>query len=252
MKSEPLIHEIVQMLHIPKHTLLYWEKEGLLHFERDPVNRYRKVTLSTIFELDQVVHFRNMSIPIAQIKQLPQMSLDQQAELLEKADHQLGKKIQALEQSRAYTRTQLENIKEVQRLSLTPYLDETPAFNRVVAYSSQDHWSIGNTQPDLFVLVISPQAPDRFVEGFIDDDREKKCLWERPGDAGAWKTFILRVNLEDGQRKNNDLSKHLEKLRAMGYESELVLARYMTEATEERGYFLYYKAWAQIKKINSN
>ncbi len=247
MKNDPLIHKIAQMLHIPKHTLLYWEKEGLLHFERDPVNRYRKATLSTIFEIDQVVHCRNMSLPIAQIRQLPQMSLSQQAELLEKAGCRLEEKIQALEQSRAYTQAHLENISEVQRLSLTPYLDETPAFSRVVAYSSQDHWNIGNTQPDLFVLVISPQSPDLFAEGFIDDDREKECLWECSANTGIWKTFILRVRLEAGQKKNNDLPNHLDRLRAMGYESKLVLARYMAEATEEGGYFLYYKAWAQIK-----
>jgi hypothetical protein len=116
-----------------------------------------------------------------------------------------------------------------------------------VAYSSQDHWNIGNTQPDLFVLVISPQAPALFAEGFIDDDREKECLWECSANTGIWKTFILRVRLEAGQKKNNDLPNHLDRLRAMGYESKLVLARYMAEATEEGGYFLYYKAWAQIK-----
>lgn len=249
MKNDPMLHEIAKILHIPKHTLLYWEKEGLIHFDRDPSNNYRRVALSTIFEIDQVVHCRNMDLPIAQIKQLPQMSLTQQSNLLREAVCRLEEKIYTLERSRAYTRTHLKNISEVQRLTLDPYLCEAPVFSRVVAYSPLSHWSAGNAQPDLFVLVIYPEDPNCLIEGFINNDEEGEYLWKLPDDTEIWKTFILRIRLEAGQRKNSDLAFHIGQLRAMGYESELVLARYMAEAKEEDGYFLYYKAWAQVKEV---
>jgi len=56
MKSEHTIHEAAKYFGLPKATLLYWEKEGLIHFDRIDGNRYRKLSAHTIFEIENVLH----------------------------------------------------------------------------------------------------------------------------------------------------------------------------------------------------
>ena len=235
------------MLGVPKHTLLYWEKEGLIHFRRNPLNGYRLVTPSSIFEIDQVVHYRHMGVPIAQIQQIPRMTLEELRDMFAVSNQRLDEKIRILQVAQAKARTYVSYIDEIRTLTDHPYHDAAPNFSRVGAYRASDHWSVSNAQPDLFTLVIHPEEPDTVLEGFADDNHPEP-LWERAGGEEHWKVFVLKMELENGARKNSDLVSHLQRLNLLGYRCDLILARYMAEAAKNDKYYIYYKAWARVSR----
>lgn len=249
MKNDPKIHEVAEMLGIPKHTLLYWEKEGLIHFDRDPVNGYRRISASTIYEIDQVVHYRLMGIPVAQIQQIPKMTLEDLRNLFEESNCRLDEKIHMLQAAQDRARTHTAYIGEILALTASPYQDEPPNFARVGAFRASEHWSTSNAQPDLFALVIHPDDPDSPLEGFVDDEHSQ-LLWERT-EGEQWNVFVLKMELDNGKKKNSDLLFHLRQLRRLGYACDLVLARYMAEAAKGDKYYIYYKAWARVRQMPS-
>lgn len=247
MKNDKTLREISRLLQIPKPTLLYWEKEGLIHFERDPGNNYRRVTPAALFELDQAVLYRNMEIPIRQIRQIPHMALSELEELFGRSNQQLEAKISTLRQAQRRSGEYLSRIHEVRRLSEQPYQVEQPDFEWVTEFRAEAHWSVSNMQPDLFVLVIFPRESHALLEGFAGCAApQSSVLWRKSGRVESWRTFILKMEVRDGSRKNSDLETHLGRLERMGYSSDLILARYMAEAAEEGTYYFYYKAWARV------
>ena len=70
MKEYYNIKEVARLLQIPTSTLRYWDDEGVIHAERDGENNYRKFSLSSIIELSMVSFYRNIGIPIRDLKQI--------------------------------------------------------------------------------------------------------------------------------------------------------------------------------------
>lgn len=249
MKNDKTIHQIAELLQIPKHTLLYWEKEGLIHFERNPQNGYRQVTPAALFELDQAICYRNMEIPVRRIRQIPYMTLSELEELFKRSDEQLETKICTLRQAQRRSREYRKRIQEVHSLLERPYQTESPDFECVTEFCAETHWSISNMQPDLFVLIIYPEVPGTLREGFVGHTSPKsKVLWKCGEREEKWKTFVLKMEVQNGNRKNNELVFHLDRLKSMGIDSDLIIARYMAEAVEDGTYYFYYKAWARVAK----
>ncbi len=62
------INEVSQVFGIPAETLRYIEQQGLIHPARNASNGYREYDLDTFSELCEYIRFRNMGIPVRQIK----------------------------------------------------------------------------------------------------------------------------------------------------------------------------------------
>ncbi|MEG0276206.1 MAG: MerR family transcriptional regulator [Coprobacillus sp.] len=60
-------HDIEEFLHITKHTLIYYEKEGLVSPQRDE-NGYRNYRKKDIEDLKMVIMLRTMDVSIEEIK----------------------------------------------------------------------------------------------------------------------------------------------------------------------------------------
>ena len=244
MKKEMGLHEISEYFAIPKATLLYWEKEGLIHFQRNPENNYRQITPKVLFEIENTSNYRDMGMPVALIRSIPCMSLDEMDCTFKKMEQKLSDQMDRLERSRQRAEVYRQHFAEIRRLTEAPYQDEAPDFQRVSVYK-EAHWHVANKNPDQFVLLA--EDPAHLTEGFIDNG-ESDLLWEAGNSGIQWKSFILKVKLENGQRKSNDLEEHIGRLERKGYCTGLTVARYWAEAMEADGFYGYYKAWIQVHK----
>ena len=92
---------VSNILDIPASTLRYWDKEGLVAFERNWQNYYRQVSVNTLLELLDVLDYREMDMPIGKIKQIPQMTTNDLSQLLAENRAVLQGKIAKLEQTLA-------------------------------------------------------------------------------------------------------------------------------------------------------
>ena len=62
------IHEVEKLLDIPKATIRFYEKQGLLHPQRKD-NAYREYSEADIERLKQILVLRKIGVPVEDIKQ---------------------------------------------------------------------------------------------------------------------------------------------------------------------------------------
>lgn len=247
------LKDISQLLHISNHTLHFWESKGLIHFERNPENNYRIITPNVIFEIDNILVLRGMGVPISEIARTYSMTRRELEALLERAQERLEEEIDRLNQLKIRAKQYYEQIKIIETLTMNSYEDEIPDFERVVQHTitQGENWIISTIQNYRFVLVIRDNHPEHFEEGFVylQDNyltEREKILWNRPIPIGRWKTFLLKVLMENGKRVSSNLQYHIDNLIAKGYQTGIILARHLSEANESGQWIVYYKAWVQV------
>ncbi len=252
MKDILTINEAAKYFNIPKATLLYWEKEGLIHFERMSKNNYRKFTSDTIFQIELVLHLRTLGVPIETIRKAPQMSLEERLLMYESSIIQAREKIQSLQHIEQFAKKQVAQINEASRLKLHPYGNETPDFQYLVAHS-KDTVQMESSDTGLFVLLIQDlknrkgMEPETYMEASISETKDTASLvWELPKEHTAWKTFLLDIANSKGYRSFINLSEHLLALQQMGYHPQSLVARYLCEEYKEGIVHIYFKAYVQI------
>ncbi|WP_261807051.1 MerR family transcriptional regulator [Lapidilactobacillus luobeiensis] len=62
--------KLAQLAGVSQRTIRYYENEGLLVAQRDPVNNYRWFDETQVDRLQQILFYRELALPLAQIKQI--------------------------------------------------------------------------------------------------------------------------------------------------------------------------------------
>lgn len=99
MIKKNYISQVVGQMGASPSTLRYWEKQGLLHFPREGENGYRIPDLHTMIEISEVLFYRSLSLPLEDIRKIPDLEGEELEALLERNQEKLLKKIQELELS---------------------------------------------------------------------------------------------------------------------------------------------------------
>lgn len=87
MKEKYLIGYVSRILNISKDTLRYYDKLGIVSPKKDASNSYRYYTLEDLLALSYVLIFKDLEIPLEEIKQLIQHNtLDDFKHLLDKQE----------------------------------------------------------------------------------------------------------------------------------------------------------------------
>ncbi len=89
------IREVEQCTGLPKQTIRYYEKEGLLHPTRQEGNAYRNFSEEDVRTLKLIKVFRKLDFPLATVKQMLQgetdlqLALEEQIKALQQTAEQL-------------------------------------------------------------------------------------------------------------------------------------------------------------------
>lgn len=93
--------ELAQMLGVTKQTVIYYDKIGLISPSKRGDKKYRYYTLEQADELDSILTFRNLGVPIQTLKEyLAVRNADKCIELLRKQKEQVDVEIQKLDKIR--------------------------------------------------------------------------------------------------------------------------------------------------------
>lgn len=115
MKEKYLIGYVSHILNISKDTLRYYDKLGIVSPKKDASNRYRYYTLEDLLTLSYVLVFRDLEIPLEEIKTLIQNNrLDDFNQLLDKQEAIVDSKIHRLMMLKEKVLSFKDHIKTVQ------------------------------------------------------------------------------------------------------------------------------------------
>lgn len=166
--------DVAKMLEIPASTLRYWDKEGLVRFERRLNNDYRQVSRNTLMTLLDVLDYRNMGISIEQIKQTPHMQLADLQALLGENEQALRENMRRMEETLAKIRIKTQALQRVQTLSAA-------APERIRAQMPAIYAVDLNNAAEIKQYLVPMQAVDVLMLG-------ENAEWH----AGLWRSGIGR------------------------------------------------------------
>jgi len=244
------IKEISDLMNIPKATIRYWDSEGLITPERNSQNSYREFPMAVAMELSNISFFRNIDIPVKELKRIMNSDILVQEELLADAEHRLEEKMKELQHQAERIREQKYALSEIRRLKKQELMPGQPMFNKVVEfhYLSEKHWQKIIENPGAFVLLFEAGSDTNYTYGIGYQTKEELSPEEHVIWSGENTTFYEGLLITDNQDEaKNNMKTLWEYVRRKGQIPGIAIAQYLTSGVKgQKDVWDYYKTWIAV------
>lgn len=247
MKHADFIGKLSSILDIPASTLRYWEKEGLIHFNRGE-NNYRTFTLPHIFEIGDVAFYRDIAIPIEDLKKLSSADLDSVEDILIASETKLEQDIAQVQKNLERIRLRKAAIARVRQLRKPKIVWKAlpPIYDIVFEeYTAMQH-RLNDPYKEAAYSLAS--YPDVIWGATLDNIQNRSVV--RPGDTEPRLYMNCLMMLEYHNETNLvDLKNNLAQLRqaakGFDYHPGDILGTYLISACDQLRY-TYYDCYVEL------
>ena len=202
MKKKTLtIGEMSEILNVSAATLRFWEKEDLIHVQKQS-NRYRTYTTTDLISIADILYYRNLGVPVKNIREFSSVELSEYSHFLEAQEVQLNEKLLEYRQMLQRTERLKKNYYQLLRLMVHPFTVETPDFHHIVSWDFREKERIRKyiADPSCYVWCKDTNRPHSGRKGMILSDEEKYdpagLVWEAvPGQT--YITFPVKAVIEE-------------------------------------------------------
>ena len=217
------ISRIADIVGLNASTLRFWEKENLIRFERNSDNNYRRPSVQNLLQVWDILMFRSLGIPIAEIKSCFDADIATLLNLLDKSESATERRIRELEASLSRIAERKSAIRRVEEL-----LADEPVVKyvrlpevRPLDYADKSDMELMIADCTLTGLTMesADASPDFVVLRDNPDTDETLCL-----------VGLLAVRTDAQIPLNADAL--YAAARALGYECGRLTGRYLATATE--------------------
>lgn len=238
------IHEVATLYKLPVSTLHYWEKEGLFETQRNQENQYRLFSLADIMNVWEIVFYREMHIPVKEIRKLIHDDIDAIENCYDEQEKTLQEQLRRTQEILARLERQKEMIRRIRSLRESPLRESVPD----IAFCCRDPFDLSSIQASLentydICLWIGGPHHGQAERGIFLADSDAEVIWQRK-DTGKYLEFLLKAGSEDPEE--NDLQDTLTQVRSMGLRPGTVIGRYLMMGSEDGKRYEYYRAWIEV------
>ena len=242
------IGEIAQILDIPASTLRFWERKNLFHIEKGE-NSYRRYTTTDLIHIADIMFYRTLGIPVKQVNNFAETSLQEYGSALEMSQKQLDEQIQAFAQMQRRIQLQKERHDALQHLMAEPYRVERLPFRYVVGWEFWEREKLLRyiEDPARYVWFRDTSSGDMGCKGLIweeaPSDKEKSLLWQKQGEP-RFLTFPIRAMEADNYQgvEAEEVISMVQKK----YRTGVFLACHLLTCTEEGESVEYLKGYLEL------
>lgn len=238
------IKEISDILHLAPSTLRYWDREGLLRFERDQDNQYRRFSFQSMMDICDIILYRSLAIPIRELKNLPTTGLPELEEVLETNKEKMLEKMAELQQTIVKIDNKLEMIRKIEALNEAGETLVTAQLAAVKEFRFQDEALVQRylQAPDESVIVLRTDDAYQVHYGvFMDAD--EFILREKDPEARQYLQGLVKVETENTTQHN--AAALIETARRQGFKTGMIIGRYLLTAGGDVRYD-YYQALLEV------
>ncbi len=246
MQKKDYLSSVADMFGVRASALRFWEKEGLIRFERNEENNYRTPTLSTIEDIWEILFLKSIALSSQQIKRILSAGTDDIREILSANERKLKSEIVKLKTALSKLEEKKNMLEKYYVLKDKPLmlkteteLFATPVYEttkEIIKNFLHDESSSGifceKGATPVYALLLSERE---FTEKFHRAPKEKKCVYG-----------LLRVNVYG--REKNDSERFYAFAEKNGLKVESVTGRYLFASTVEGVRTEFYEAYAFDKK----
>lgn len=239
------LQEVSKILRVPASTLRYWDKEGLVAFERDQQNDYRRISLFTLSDLLDVLEYREMDVPINKVKQASQMTSDELLSLLDENRTVLQDKIAKLQQ----TLFKIDRKEQaLQRLNTLKQKKPALVYRQMPPIYKVDLQDIEDVRKYLTLMqaadLLHTDDAAYWAAGMWTENGSGKIL--RPADTQPMPYLNGLLCFERENKKEN--CEELYRLaRQIGYRPQYVIFQFLAAVHHpEQGLCDYHECWIEL------
>lgn len=244
MNSYKNIHEVAGLYNLPVSTLHYWEKEGLFETERNQENGYRLFSLADILNVWEIVLYRDMHIPIREIRELIHDDIDAIENCYDQQEQALREQLARTQEILTRLEEQKEMVQMIRRLKAHPLKESVPD----IGFCCRDPFDLSSIQASLqdphnVCLVIEGAHHEKVERGIVLSGSKENVIWQR-GSGKKYLEFLLKAETQDPGK--NNLAGVLQQIRDSGLRPGSMMGRYLMLGSEDGKRYEYYRAWIEI------
>lgn len=243
------IGEIARFFDLPASTLRYWEECGLLAPEKNAENGYRSYSVSDLMVISDAVFYKNLGLPLKQIRDMEHTTPGQHRELLNEKMGELVELQQQVELRMEKLRCHLAAIDQVEQLKQQPYSLADIDTECIVSFDliEQDKLRqyIGN--PYLYSRVQHSGCLHQERQGLtvpagqLSQFPPEQILWRNGG--GTYAVCLMRE--EHTAPYKNNLQEQLAHIRK-SYRTGTIISRFLLCAREDGVLYDFYKTFVEV------
>lgn len=243
------LSEIAKIYGVSTHCLRYWEKEGLITFERDENNNYRQLSYKLTELITNIRIFRNLAIPIKDLKNLPNIGLDHFEDLLDKSKENLNEKLLNIQSTIDQVNAKKEILELVRELKNDPFRVEKYSIRAIRPhyYCNVESAIPFLMNPNKLTVLITDDNPTHILYGYFSDENSEDTDLLRQEDQGEnlYLRGLLLVSAENMLDHNSrDFS---DKARELGYAPGEIVGQYLITMFDGKLYD-FYEARMKLEK----
>lgn len=251
------ISELANLLHTSKSALRYYEKEGLIKPQRASSSGYRRYSFQSLIELSDVMLYRGLGIPVKEVRNLLDSSIEETYVKLEEAEDKAFEQMRQIAELLEQLSARRRHIRLYHTTRLAGYrFVETPAIEQLYHFDLGKPEAMGaylSNPESVHYAAYFPDAGD--AEAYIDsavssyDDKDLVIVWSRPQQPSRWLECLMCTKYS--LTGSNDLDRHVAFLREQGWRAGQVVAEYLTfDWDERRGERMdYYRTWIEALDV---
>ena len=240
------IGDAAEVLGISASKLRFWESKGILSFDRDNTNNYRKFTFQTLIDATDVFFAREIGMPIGELQQFHHLDVDNLSKSLNSYEQQAEEQIEQLEARIALIHSRKRLVRMWNSLVSQGIKEEYCTLLPIYAFSIEDREcvSLYMEDPSSAVDLIPCDNSKEYQYGRF----MKESKWEllRPGDAQE--TLYLVGPLWMDHDRNTNIDTFIQKAHVLGYEPGRAISQFLFSCYEHEAdsYSYLFKAWLEI------
>lgn len=246
------ISEVSRLLGVPASSLRYYEDEGLISPLHDSKSGYRSYTLGDLVELEDVMFYRSIGIPVKEIGSLMNSPIEDTVSAVDAAISAATIQIQSL------TAT-LERLSMFNQRVRTYYMVrargsrivETPDIGALYSFGMKDRDSLKVYLEDMAssygIFIEDARHPTTYTDCAVKPTlaNDTAEVWNAQR-ARRYYECLLRTDYNEGGINNS--IEHVEAMASQGLAAGCLASRFLTfEYSKEDGKrYDYYLAWIEI------
>lgn len=247
MKDLETLGELSRLFHVAPSALRYWDREGLVRFERGEGNQYRYPTIQTMMDICEVLLMRSCAIPVKEIRRLPDMGAGEIGAMLQKNRRELERQIEELQTAMEKIRRKQELVRRVEELERAGFTVRMERLSAVAPFSFHDPKAVRRFVEDMGVsaVLLDPQGGGEPEFGlFLEEEEAGELLRERDGEPRPYLCGLLRMESGDIGRQN--AGEFVAEARRGGFRPGEIIGRYLLSACEEGTRYDFYEGCLRL------
>lgn len=242
------IGEISKIYHVPVTTLHYWEREGLFQTEKNADSGYREFSPShTLVELGDVVFYRNIDVPLKELKTIGNQNAEQLKALIEQSRNRIVSEMESLRKKTEVIDRRLAVIDEIIRSQREiTFAEGAPPFQKAILFQYDNAEFIARylQNPNDFVIVGKPEDGLKVLNclSVPADDCNGSPVWQ--ADDKRYIMSHFKVKLYDVN--TTDFFRVTDALKERGYRPKSYIAQFLINMSDGSTRYDYYRIWYEV------